>query len=346
MTLLDQFTMPLAFDTYSPSFQDRQQTFGDFSPASYSSLEDLSADLTNDWSSTPGSPLSPVLTAGSYVLAGDNDWTGWMKSEQRGEPFEGIALSSIPEMAFPPSPAINPIDLTLPSADGVFLGREDLYDSRALFQTPTAPSTRPQPAAVDQVAPAATTSTTKPASSSSSTSQRTSLAKRSLRKRKSSPEGEEDQVSQCSSGSPPPALRRRPFKDVVPTQPTIGPKKTTHNMIEKRYRNNLNDKIAALRDSVPALRVMVHRLEASHEGEEGDEGGMSFGISPERDELGGITPAHKLNKATILGKATEYILHLERRNQNLAKENAALKSRVEGFEMLVMSRSDTNGMWN
>jgi hypothetical protein len=27
------------------------------------------------------------------------------------------------------------------------------------------------------------------------------------------------------------------------------PKKTSHNMIEKRYRNNLNDKIAALRDS-------------------------------------------------------------------------------------------------
>lgn len=28
------------------------------------------------------------------------------------------------------------------------------------------------------------------------------------------------------------------------------PKKTAHNMIEKRYRNNLNDKIAALRDSM------------------------------------------------------------------------------------------------
>jgi hypothetical protein len=27
------------------------------------------------------------------------------------------------------------------------------------------------------------------------------------------------------------------------------PKKTAHNMIEKRYRTNLNDKIAALRDS-------------------------------------------------------------------------------------------------
>jgi hypothetical protein len=126
----------------------------------------------------------------------------------------------------------------------------------------------------------------------------------------------------------------------------MGPKKTTHNMIEKRYRNNLNDKIAALRDSVPALRVMVHRLECAHEGEEGDEEGMSFGRDQDQGELGGIAPAHKLNKATILGKATEYIVHLERRNQNLAKENAALRSRVEGFEMLVMSRNGTNGMWN
>jgi hypothetical protein len=270
-----------------------------------------------------------------------------MKSEQKTEPFEGIALSSVPVMAFPPSPAINPIDLTLPTADGVFLGREDLYASQALFQTQAASSAKPQPAAVDRVAQvAATSSAIEPASSSLSASQRTSPAKRSLRKRKSSSEDEDDQVSQCSSASPPPALRRRPSKDPAPTQQTMGPKKTTHNMIEKRYRNNLNDKIAALRDSVPALRVMVHRLETAHEGEERDEEDMSFGMSQDRDDLGGIAPAHKLNKATILGKATEYILHLERKNQNLAKENAALKSRVEGFEMLVMSRGGTNGMWN
>ena len=33
-------------------------------------------------------------------------------------------------------------------------------------------------------------------------------------------------------------------------------KKTSHNVIEKRYRNNLNDKIVELRNSVPALRAM------------------------------------------------------------------------------------------
>ena len=58
-------------------------------------------------------------------------------------------------------------------------------------------------------------------------------------------------------------------------------KKTAHNMIEKRYRTNLNDKIATLRDSVPSLRVMTKK---NSRGEE------------VREDLQGLTPAHKLNK--------------------------------------------------
>jgi hypothetical protein len=65
-------------------------------------------------------------------------------------------------------------------------------------------------------------------------------------------------------------------------------KKTAHNMIEKRYRNNLNDKIGALRDSVPSLRIMSK----SARGEDTTE---------DREELHGLTPAHKLNKATVGG---------------------------------------------
>lgn len=63
-------------------------------------------------------------------------------------------------------------------------------------------------------------------------------------------------------------------------------KKTAHNMIEKRYRTNLNDKIAALRDSVPSLRIMSK----SSKGED---------TTHDREELHGLTPAHKLNKATV-----------------------------------------------
>jgi len=48
--------------------------------------------------------------------------------------------------------------------------------------------------------------------------------------------------------------------------------------------------------------------------------------------------ANGLVKATVLSKATEYIAHLEKRNKYLVKENAALKSRVDAFEILVMAR--------
>lgn len=97
-------------------------------------------------------------------------------------------------------------------------------------------------------------------------------------------------------------------------------KKTSHNVIEKRYRNNLNDKIIELRQSVPALRAM---------GRDGEEG----------EDLEGLAPAHKLNKATIMAKATEYIKHLEKRNQKLEDEMTALKARVASVETAFKART-------
>jgi hypothetical protein len=109
-------------------------------------------------------------------------------------------------------------------------------------------------------------------------------------------------------------------------------KKTAHNMIEKRYRTNLNDKIAALRDSVPSLRIMSK----SARGEDTTE---------DREELHGLTPAHKLNKATVLSKATEYIRHLEKRNGRLIEENGAMQARIAAFEKLFMAGA-MNGSLN
>ncbi|KAF2220384.1 hypothetical protein BDZ85DRAFT_266505 [Elsinoe ampelina] len=93
-------------------------------------------------------------------------------------------------------------------------------------------------------------------------------------------------------------------------------KKTSHNVIEKRYRNNLNEKILELRDSVPSLRAM-----SRPNGEEDDS-----------EELDGLTPAHKLNKSTIMAKATEYIRHLEKRNKTMSDEMDALKERMIALE--------------
>lgn len=92
-------------------------------------------------------------------------------------------------------------------------------------------------------------------------------------------------------------------------------------MIEKRYRTNLNDKIAALRDSVPSLRVMAGTSKLGDDGEDDE-------------DLEGLTPAHKLNKATVLAKATEYIRHLEKRTKRLQDENDQLKNRLAAFEKL------------
>ncbi|ESZ97913.1 hypothetical protein SBOR_1712 [Sclerotinia borealis F-4128] len=127
------------------------------------------------------------------------------------------------------------------------------------------------------------------------------------RKRKSSAEADDEDDDESTSQHPP-------------------VKKTAHNMIEKRYRTNLNDKIAALRDSVPSLRIM----QKSARGED---------TADDREELQGLTPAHKLNKATVLSKATEYIRHLEKRNSRLQDENNQMKTRINAFEKLFVSGS-------
>jgi hypothetical protein len=148
----------------------------------------------------------------------------------------------------------------------------------------------------------------------------------SSRKRKSSAsaDDDDDDDEDGAEGQPPPV------------------KKTAHNMIEKRYRTNLNDKIAALRDSVPSLRAGKMNAKGERNNEE-------------KEDLHGLTPAHKLNKvssiypshsrladivkATVLSKATEYIRHLEKRNTRLNEENTSMKARIAAFERLFMAGS-------
>ncbi|KAJ5425767.1 hypothetical protein N7465_000837 [Penicillium sp. CMV-2018d] len=100
-----------------------------------------------------------------------------------------------------------------------------------------------------------------------------------------------------------------------PVQPgkKMPAKKRAHNVIEKRYRANLNDKIAELRDSVPSLRSTKN---------------PNGGSPDDDDEAEAANAANKLNKASILSKATEYIKHLEIRNQRLEDENTDLKNRL------------------
>ncbi|KAG2174778.1 hypothetical protein INT43_005840 [Umbelopsis isabellina] len=97
-------------------------------------------------------------------------------------------------------------------------------------------------------------------------------------------------------------------------------KKVAHNAIERRYRNNINDRIAELKSVVPALvhaKVKSGSKRNNNEEDDDDE--------DDNEILDGVAVATKLNKATILRKATEYIVHLKNSNQQVRDDNAALR---------------------
>lgn len=359
------------------------QTDADFRPASlYSPVEGFGTDFTTDSTQSPETPMSAPF-ASAYTLPQDvGDWSTWDSNVEfspkasflKPETFdESPSLASIPSYGEPLSPLVDLMDLTNSGVDDVVVfGREGINDTQPLFQP--LPS-RPQP-----TKPARATSKpalfvkTRPTSPNQLThgappAQDERAAKRypsRNRKRKSpastTPSASSSPTSSDDDLSPPPRSRRISGE---PSAAVSAPKKTAHNMIEKRYRNNLNDKIAALRDAVPTLRAAAKRAEGQtscsedeDEGEDPSTGGQGRGgkltsrrgirvggSSKGADPAGGIAPAHKLNKATILSKATEYIVYLERLNQSMSEENDALRASIGGLEMLVMGRGGS-GMWN
>jgi hypothetical protein len=64
----------------------------------------------------------------------------------------------------------------------------------------------------------------------------------------------------------------------------FSPQKSAHNMVEKRYRTNLNHKIALLRDSVPTMRVLDKDKRNREDSQE---------------DLQGLHPVQKLNKVLL-----------------------------------------------
>ncbi|KAK3337559.1 helix-loop-helix DNA-binding domain-containing protein [Cercophora scortea] len=335
----------LSFDPFATAYGAAQPvSYQDFSSSLFDPLEDFNTDFTSDSAGSPASPLSPVLSTSSYGLPISDDWMTWDKIEAspesdsylKSELFDGSILATIPSRNYSLSPAINPMQLSIPQLNNMPFGSSEQTNNNnqsALFQSPqvmmvstaTAPMTKLNSEAAPQEPSAQTT--TKRASP------------RNLKRKSSSSGSDEDE----ESSSPPPPSRRRStgtnqqHKATKESSQQTAPKKTAHNMIEKRYRTNLNDKIAQLRDSIPTLRVVAQRLE-NQQGFEED-----GGEAADENDAG---PTPKLNKATILSKATEYISQLERRNSCLETENNALRGRMEGLEMLLMSRGGSTGVWN
>ena len=92
-----------------------------------------------------------------------------------------------------------------------------------------------------------------------------------------------------------------------PAEPTRG-----HSVVERRYRTNINAKIADLRDSVPALKATANAKVQS---------------PPNPD-----SSVQKLNKATILSTAVSYIHDLERDKRRLEIEVSDLRARLRAME--------------
>ncbi|KAJ3126438.1 Sterol regulatory element-binding protein 1 [Physocladia obscura] len=116
------------------------------------------------------------------------------------------------------------------------------------------------------------------------------------------------------------------------TEDAKNPRRVTHNVIERRYRNNLNQRIAELRDSVPALNQPSTGPATSKKSKQVALEGEDLGSDDEQ----GASSGSRLNKGTILKKATEYIHELEDQVRNL-------KEQMDGFKLRVSQTFGTNG---
>ncbi|KAJ2079695.1 hypothetical protein GGI09_007869 [Coemansia sp. S100] len=115
-------------------------------------------------------------------------------------------------------------------------------------------------------------------------------------------------------------------------------RKVAHNAIERRYRNNINDRICDLRNAVPALQHVRTKKKAhgnstadSSDDEDDDAGDESYDAAEDGSSnttIDGVAAATKLNKATILGKSTEYIYYLRRNNDQLKRESLYLQELI------------------
>ncbi|KAL2108797.1 hypothetical protein VUR80DRAFT_3367 [Thermomyces stellatus] len=277
-----------------------------------SSIYDFHPDGATDSAASPASPILPEPN--TYQLP---QGSGWLESLAKGPQSPSIDPSAIhTQNSASASPAVNPLELGIGIGSDPVFGAEGLQGLLPIFDSAGTPShqstSKSRKTSGTGAAPTQGCYNTPP----SSTSEELRYPSRKRKSLASTSDSATSSPNAFSPPSPPSATRRSPGS------PVTGVKKTAHNMIEKRYRNNLNDKINALRDAVPSLRVAQYRIEQ--------------GINPELPvedlgeetlaELGGLEPPQKLNKATILAKAAEYIKHLENRNQQLTEENEALKA--------------------
>jgi len=129
-----------------------------------------------------------------------------------------------------------------------------------------------------------------------------------------------------------------PVKPIIPLQVIKHQKKVAHNAIERKYRNNINDRIKQLQDVIPALQYTKNIKEKEKNQKDNKKGGDDDVVKIDESLIiDGIPAARKLNKATVLKSATDYIVHLKKTSNNLKEENKRLLDFIKkmgGDEML------------
>ncbi|KAK1641453.1 hypothetical protein BDP81DRAFT_133661 [Colletotrichum phormii] len=314
-----------SFDYYQVPPMPQSMVPPELSPLSF---YDTQVDFSADSAPSRGSPVSPVFPTSSFQLPSGADWPAYFEKPALspdldvfyGESF-GSPMSFLSPQNLTLSPSANPSDLM---SDAVAFGREGINDTQPLFQTLDAPAARPQPQPQQPQQPAKSPRLSRTTTSAPSSRPEQSRLQQQQQQHQTSPRTNDlKRKSSASSASSRSASPEPPARRTKHAEPSKNP----HNMIEKRYRVNINEKIIALRDAVPSLRCVVQQTENPHAAAaaaaaESDE---AFDVV---EELGGLMPARKLNKATILSKATEYISHLEKKNSQLWKEKEELEKRL------------------
>lgn len=106
--------------------------------------------------------------------------------------------------------------------------------------------------------------------------------------------------------------------------------KAAHNIIEKRYRTNLNDKMDALCNRLPNLKTKYKKtLQGSGHNEDEDEN-----VNNDHGSKG-----QKINKALVLSEAADYIQELEDRIKKHNDQMATMQIRLDVFKTLAATKS-------
>ena len=104
--------------------------------------------------------------------------------------------------------------------------------------------------------------------------------------------------------------------------------KMSHNIIEQKYRDNINEKILQFKHIVPSLQICCLREDYlkdyyPKDVEEASDSNYLDGLVSDPKllkRLDGLEPAKKLSKAIILSKSYEYIEHMEQRVEQLEEK--------------------------